>query len=52
MGLVAGPENEHLKTFLNVWIQHFFWSGQHEPIFKKWFPSAPVPKIEKFIAPL
>ena len=32
MGLVAGPENEHLKTFLNVWIQHFFWSGQHEPI--------------------
>ena len=52
MGLVAGPENEHLKTFLNVWIQHFFWSGQHEPIFKKWFPGAPVPKVEKFIAPL
>jgi polar amino acid transport system substrate-binding protein len=52
MGLVPGPENEHLKTFLNVWIQHFFWSGQHEPIFKKWFPGAPVPKSEKFIAPL
>jgi polar amino acid transport system substrate-binding protein len=52
MGLVAGPENEHLKTFLNVWIQHFFWTGQNEPIVKKWFPGAPLPKVEKFIAPL
>ena len=52
MGLLSGPENEHLKTFLNVWIQHFFWSGQNEPIFKKWFPGAPLPKVEKFIAPL
>jgi ABC-type amino acid transport substrate-binding protein len=52
MGLVAGPENEHLKTFLNVWIQHFFWTGQNEPIFKKWFPGAPLPKVDRFIAPL
>ncbi len=52
MGLLSGAENEHLKTFLNVWVQHFFWSGQNEPIFKKWFPGAPLPKVEKFIAPL
>ena len=52
MALVAGPENEHFKTFLNSWIQHFFWTGQYEPIYKKWFAGAPLPKIEKFLAPL
>jgi polar amino acid transport system substrate-binding protein len=52
MALIVGPENEHFKTFLNSWIQHFFWSGQYEPIYKKWFAGAPLPKIEKFIAPL
>jgi hypothetical protein len=48
----VGPENEHFKTFLNSWIQHFFWTGQYEPIYKKWFADAPLPKIEKFLAPL
>ena len=50
--LLAGPENEHFKTFLNSWIQHFFWSAQYEPIYKKWFAGAPLPKVEKFVAPL
>ena len=52
MALLAGPENEHFKTFLNSWIQHFFWSAQYEPIYKKWFAGAPLPKVEKFLAPL
>jgi ABC-type amino acid transport substrate-binding protein len=52
MALVVGPENEHFKTFLNSWIQHFFWTGQYEPLYKKWFAGAPLPKIEKFLAPL
>ncbi len=52
MGLLPGPDNDHLKTFLNIWTQHFYWSGQFEPIRKKWFPNAPLPKLEKFVAPL
>jgi polar amino acid transport system substrate-binding protein len=52
MALLVGPENEHFKTFLNTWIKHFFWTGQYEPIYKKWFAGAPLPKIEKFLAPL
>jgi len=51
-GLTAGPDNDHLRTFLNLWIQHFFWSGQFEPIFKKWFPDAPLPKPDRFVSPI
>ncbi len=52
MALLVWPENEHFKTFLNSWILQFFWTGQYESIYKKWFAGAPLPKIEKFLAPL
>ena len=51
-GLTAGPDNEHFYKFLNLWIDHFFWSGQFEPIFKKWFPDAPLPKPDRFVSPI
>ena len=33
-------------------IQHFFWTGQFEPLYKKWFPDATVPAPGRFISPL
>jgi len=52
MALTAGPENTHLRVFLNLWIQHFFWTGQFEPLYRKWFPDATVPGPGRFISPL
>ncbi len=52
MALNTGPENAHLLTFLNLWIQHYFWDALYEPSYKKWFPGQPLPPILKFAAPL
>ena len=52
MAVTVGPENEHLKTFLNLWIKYFFWTGQAETVFKKWLPAMVLPKADRFTAPL
>jgi hypothetical protein len=50
--MLPGPDNEHLKTFLNTWVQFYYWNGTFEPLWKKWIPWSPVPKVEKFMAPV
>ena len=34
-----------------VWVQQFYWSGQFEPIYNKWFPGSKLPKGQTFLAP-
>jgi polar amino acid transport system substrate-binding protein len=52
MALLPGSQNEHLKTFLNLWIDYYFWTGQADTLFKKWLPTMPTPKPDRFTAPL
>jgi polar amino acid transport system substrate-binding protein len=52
MAMLPGPDNDHLKTFLNTWVQFYYWNGTFEPLWKKWIPWSPVPKVEKFMAPV
>ncbi|MBV8565307.1 MAG: transporter substrate-binding domain-containing protein [Methylobacteriaceae bacterium] len=52
MALLPGPDNDHLKTFLNTWIEFYYWNGKFEPLWKKWIPWSPLPKVEKFMAPV
>jgi polar amino acid transport system substrate-binding protein len=52
MALGPGPENDHLKRFIDTWVQLYYWSGKFEALWKKWVPWNPIPKIEKFMAPV
>jgi polar amino acid transport system substrate-binding protein len=52
MALTPGPDNAHLITFLNLWIQYFYWAGQAASLYKKWLPTMPLPKPDRFTAPI
>ncbi len=52
IAMLAGPDNLHLLTFLNTWVKFFYWTGRFEPLWQKWVPGVPLPKVEKFMAPV
>jgi polar amino acid transport system substrate-binding protein len=52
LAMQPGTDSEHLRAFVNTWIQFYFWTGRYEPLWKKWYPWTPLPKIEKFMAPV
>jgi polar amino acid transport system substrate-binding protein len=52
MAFAPGPDNDHFRFFLDTWVQFYFWTGKYEALWKKWLPTSPLPKIEKFMAPV
>jgi ABC-type amino acid transport substrate-binding protein len=52
LAMLPGSDSEHLRYFINTWVLFYFWTGRFEPVWKKWFPSTAIPKIEKFMAPV
>jgi polar amino acid transport system substrate-binding protein len=52
MAMVPGADNMHLLSFVNNWVQFYYWTGRFEPLWQKWIPWNPVPKVEKFMAPV
>jgi polar amino acid transport system substrate-binding protein len=52
IAMVPGPDNDHLMRFLNTWVKFFYWTGKFQPLWEKWVPGVPLPKVEKFMAPV
>jgi polar amino acid transport system substrate-binding protein len=52
MAMMPGPDNAHLLSFVNTWVQFYYWTGRFQDLWKKWTPWNPIPKVEKFMAPV
>ena len=52
MAMVPDADNMHLLSFVNTWVQFYYWTGAFEPLWKKWTPWNPIPKVDKFMAPV
>lgn len=52
MAMVPGADNIHLLSFINTWVHFYYWTGRFQTLWKKWTPWSPVPKVEKFLAPV
>jgi polar amino acid transport system substrate-binding protein len=50
--MLPGVDNAHLLAFLNTWVQFYYWTGRFQALWQKWTPWSPIPKIEKFMAPV
>jgi polar amino acid transport system substrate-binding protein len=52
MAFKPGPDSQTFQAFLDLWVQFYYWTGKFEPLWKKWIPWNPVPKVQKFMAPV
>jgi polar amino acid transport system substrate-binding protein len=52
MAMMPGADNQHLLSFVNTWVQFYYWTGRFQPLWQKWTPWNPIPKVEKFMAPV
>lgn len=52
MAMRPGEDNMHFLSFVNTWVQFYYWTGAFEPLWKKWTPWNPIPKVDKFMAPV
>jgi polar amino acid transport system substrate-binding protein len=50
--MIPGADNMHLLSFINTWVQFYYWTGRFQPLWQKWTPWNPVPGVEKFMAPV
>jgi polar amino acid transport system substrate-binding protein len=50
--MMPGADNIHLLSFLNTWVQFYYWTGRFQELWQKWTPWSPLPKVEKFMAPV
>jgi len=52
MAMMPGADNMHFLAFVNTWVQFYYWTGRFQTLWQKWTPWSPIPKVEKFMAPV